>query len=260
MSCATQEEIAHAIGYSRQAIGEFLDSLQYARNETGGVSGILSENGELIVDGEPRALGEGDDEEDTNSLGVYQLDKRLLIKAHHLDEHFKPPLYNVWKQQERSSGPSHFGNSEITWLDNLLYLYTKPFDIVIDPFAGSGSTIDLCKARLRRYLVSDRKPVDIRADIRTHDLTDEVLAPPSWKAVKLVYLDPPYWKQAEGKYSNDPTDLANMPLEQFTKTLTGVIHQYAEKLKRARVELAFIALLLQPTQWNAPEHAYTDPI
>src|SRR6202035_174176 len=24
------------------------------------------------------------------------------------------------------------GNSEVRWLDNLLYLYTKPFDIVVD--------------------------------------------------------------------------------------------------------------------------------
>ena len=49
---------------------------------------------------------------------------------------FEPPLYNIWKQQEKSSGSSHFGNSEPRWVDNLLYLYTEPFDIVVDPFAG----------------------------------------------------------------------------------------------------------------------------
>jgi len=72
-----------------------------------------------------------------------------------------------------------------------------------------------------------------------------------------VYLDPPYWKQAEGQYSPDPTDLANMPLEAFTETLAELIKQYAEKLKRGRAS-AHIALLLQPTQWNAPDHRYTD--
>ncbi|MGI8567578.1 MAG: hypothetical protein ACR2KT_00050 [Methylocella sp.] len=35
---------------------------------------------------------------------------------------------------------SHFGNSEVRWLDNLLYLYTKPFDVVVDTFA-SGETV-----------------------------------------------------------------------------------------------------------------------
>lgn len=55
---------------------------------------------------------------------------------------FDVPIYNIWKQQEKTAGASHFGNSEVRWVDNLLYLYTKPFDIVIDPFAGGGSTID----------------------------------------------------------------------------------------------------------------------
>ena len=60
---------------------------------------------------------------------------------------FKTPIYNVWKQQEKTAGSTHPGNSEIRWLDNLLYLYTEPFDIVVDPFAGGGSTIDICKKR-----------------------------------------------------------------------------------------------------------------
>src|SRR5260370_21610662 len=67
-------------------------------------------------------------------------------------------FYNIWKQQHKTEGSKHFGNSEVRWVDNLLYSYTKPFDIVVDPFAGGGSTIDICKKRFRRYLVSDRKP------------------------------------------------------------------------------------------------------
>lgn len=262
LACDSQEEIAQQIGYSRPAVNEFLDVLQNVRKRTGAVSDISSENGPLVhgelFQGLP--VADDDEEEDTGSLGVYRFDPRALIRAQHLDEHFTPPLYNIWKQQERSAGQGHFGNSEITWLDNLLYLYTQPFDIVIDPFAGSGSTIDLCKMRLRRYLVSDRKPVDIRSDIRPHDVTTGVLAPPSWKPVKLVYLDPPYWKQAEGQYSSDPTDLANMPLETFTQTLARLVKRYGEKLRRAGVPQAYIALLLQPTQWKAPEHQYTDHV
>lgn len=72
---------------------------------------------------------------------------------------FDPPLYNVWKQQTRTPGSAHFGNSEARWVDNLLYLYTQSFDIVVDPFAGGGSTIDVCRKRFRRYWVSDRKPI-----------------------------------------------------------------------------------------------------
>jgi DNA modification methylase len=262
MACYSNVEIAERVGYTEKSIREFIDLLHNRENGTSSVSPIVSENDELTLD----ALQEFDEsadteiDDDSNSLGVYELDKRLLIKANHLDEHYKPPLYNIWKQQEKSDSVGHFGNSEVTWLDHLLYLYTAPFDIIIDPFGGGGSTIDLCKSRLRRYLVSDRQPIDIRSDIRRHDITDGILSPPAWKTVKLVYLDPPYWKQAEGKYSVDPTDLANMDLERFTVTLVTLIKEYAEKLKRARVEDAVIALLMQPTQWRAPEHAYTDHI
>jgi len=168
-----------------------------------------------------------------------------------------PPLYNVWKQQEKTAGASHFGNSEVRWLDNLLYLYTKPLDIVIDPFAGGGSTIDLCRKRFRRYWVGDRKPVVEReTEIRQHDLTTGLPdLKGRWGDVKLVYLDPPYWKQAEGQYSKDKTDLANMTLDAFNETLAGIIRGFAGKLKDA-----YIALIIQPTQWKAPERAFTDHV
>jgi hypothetical protein len=51
---------------------------------------------------------------------------------------FDPPIYNIWKQQAKSGDVSHFGNTEVRWVDNLLYFYTSPFDVVIDPFGGSG--------------------------------------------------------------------------------------------------------------------------
>ena len=177
-------------------------------------------------------------------------------RANHAEEAFKTPIYNIWKQQEKTSGSSHFGNSEVRWLDNLLYLYTKPFDVVIDPFAGGGSTVDLCKKRFRRYWVSDRKPiVEREKDIRQHDLTEGLPPLPRWKDVSLVYLDPPYWLQAAGEYSEDPTDLANMNLAQFNETLAGVINGFSKKLSNA-----YIALIIQPTQWKAPERQFTDHV
>jgi ParB-like chromosome segregation protein Spo0J len=184
------------------------------------------------------------------------LNKTQLAAAEHAAD-FDPPLYNIWKQQEKTNGSGHFGNSEVRWLDNLLYLYTQPFDIVIDPFAGGGSTIDLCRKRFRRYFVSDRLPiVEREKDIRKHDvIVDGLPKPPQWKDVRLVYLDPPYWKQAEGQYSNAKTDLGNMPLEAFTDALAGIINGYAKKL-----ETGYIALLMQPTQWKAPERRFTDHV
>lgn len=177
---------------------------------------------------------------------------------------FDPPIYNVWKLQNKTNQVDHFGNSEPKWVENLLYLYTEPSSIVVDPFAGSGSTIDVCKKRGRRYFVSDRKPIVEREhEIRQHDLIDaegsvHMPAVPRWKDVDLVYLDPPYWRQAEGQYSSDPTDLGNMPLQQFNAALAGIISAFAKKLKNGRPR--YIALIIQPTQWKAEGRQYTDHI
>jgi hypothetical protein len=101
-----------------------------------------------------------------------KLRKDESANAEHTTD-FTPPIYNIWKQQEKTSGSSHFGNSEVRWVDNLLYLYTNPFDVVLDPFAGGGSTIDICKRRFRRNMFSDRKPiVERETEIRQYDLID----------------------------------------------------------------------------------------
>ena len=215
LACWTQQEIADEIGVTQ---GEIAKSIP---------------NGDIAI-----------------------LNKSERAAAEHATD-FDPPIYNVWKQQEKTKGNDHFGNSEVRWLDNLLYLYTSPFDVVIDPFAGGGSTIDLCRKRFRRYFVSDRKPiVEREKEIRSHDVvTDGLPKPPQWKDVNLVYLDPPYWKQAENKYSKDKTDLANMDLDAFHDTCSDLIGSFAKKLSGS-----VIALLMQPTQWNSPKHEYTDHV
>lgn len=215
MACYTQQEIADAVGIPRKTVDD--------------------------------TFGEFGD--------VSKLAKSDQSSAEHATD-FTQPIYNIWKQQEKTNGSSHFGNSEVRWVDNLLYFYTKPFDVVLDPFAGGGSTIDICKKRFRRYMVSDRKPiVEREKEIRQHDLKDGPLKPPQWKDVKLVYLDPPYWIQAEGQYSNDAEDLGNQSLEDFTANLAKTINDYAKKLTDA-----YIALIIQPTQWKAPERQFTDHI
>lgn len=253
LACYTTEEIAEAAGLKPRATSTRAEVI--AKSFPGKDFAITDSP-------EPE-----DDEEDSAAGGGLQPSKSELAAAVHQSD-FEPPIYNIWKQQEKSSSVAHFGNSEQRWLDNLLYLYTQPLDIVIDPFAGSGSTIDVCRKRWRRYWASDRKPIVSRAaenelgGIRQHDLVAEdgsINLPDlrgRWNQVKLVYLDAPYWKQAEGQYSNDPTDLANMSLEDFNKTLAGLINGFAKKLHAG----AAIALIIQPTQWKAPERQFTDHV
>lgn len=168
---------------------------------------------------------------------------------------FEQQLYNVWKRQLKTNEVSHPGNSEQSILENLLHAYTEPFDVVVDPCAGGGSTIDVCKARFRRYHVSDLTPAITREnEIRQNDLTAQLPCVPRWNAVKLVYLDPPYWKQAEGWYGDSPSNLANMDAEAFHAELAGIVDRFAAKLQVG----AKIAMLIQPTQWKAPGRGFVD--
>ena len=71
----------------------------------------------------------------------------------------------------------------------------------------------------------------------------------------MTYLDPPYWRQAAGQYSDDAADLANMPLEEFTKTMADLVKGIASKQSKG-----VIALLIQPTQWSADNRQFTDHV
>ena len=165
------------------------------------------------------------------------------------------PIYNVWLLPKNPNPYKFFGVCHPSIIDNLLSLYTEPFDIVIDAFAGAGTTIDVCKRRSRRYWISDRKPFPARIDeIRKLDIAQEL---PSlnkrWSKVSLTFLDPPYWHQAKGRYSNAPEDLGNMSLKDFNKNLSTVINRIAKKQSKG-----FVALLIQPTQWKSPDKEFTD--
>jgi hypothetical protein len=131
-------------------------------------------------------------------------------------------VYDVWNFAKAENEVRHFGNIPPQIIDNLLYLCTKPFDVVFDPFGGGGSTFDVCRRRNRRCWISDLTVKPSRKDdIRQHDITTGI-GLPKGLVPDLVFLDPPYWKQAAGKYSDEATDLGNVDLETFLSTLAGI--------------------------------------
>jgi DNA modification methylase len=63
--------------------------------------------------------------------------------------------FDVWSFQNGGGDSSYFGRMPPAVVENLLWLYTEPGDIVVDPFAGGGTTIDVAKAMGRRVWASD---------------------------------------------------------------------------------------------------------
>lgn len=154
--------------------------------------------------------------------------------------------FDVWsfqKADDNAGTASHFGRMPPQVVENLLWLYTEPGDIVFDPFAGGGTTIDVAKRMGRRVWASDIKPASDLLPIHEHDITTgwPEKAP---KKADFILLDPPYWRQAKGRYSDDPADLGNVSLDAFRKAWAAVVKTCKAHLS-AKGKLAFI---ISPTQ------------
>jgi len=137
-------------------------------------------------------------------------------------------IYNVWyfHALDPRFGVGHPGNVPGQIVQNLNWYYTKPGDLVVDIFAGGGTTLDVCKFDdddfgNRECLAYDIEPHFARNDIKRWDVVAKGL--PKFKHAQLVFLDPPYWKQKKGEYSGDATNLANLGLNEFHDALTKIV-------------------------------------
>src|SRR5689334_15554966 len=128
--------------------------------------------------------------------------------------HKKPPLRlqvtTLWDYPSQDYGDTHQGRpgykgatpSYIIW--NLLQRYTKEKDLVVDPFAGSGTTLDVARDLNRRALGYDVHPT--RKDIFRVDARK--LPPELSGKVDLVFMDPPYSTHLD--YGEDPRDIGKL--------------------------------------------------
>ena len=158
------------------------------------------------------------------------------------EDDFKPYLYNIWNlQKQDNSMPDRFGSFPNPFMENLLYYHTEPLDVVYDPMAGGGTTVDACKKMFRRYYCADRKVTPGReADIKEFELSAGI--PPDLPKPALVFLDPPYSILAKGEYADEKedTDLGNMSVEDFYQ----VFHAFIIELSKWGVKQ--IAYLIRP--------------
>jgi DNA-binding transcriptional regulator YiaG len=163
--------------------------------------------------------------------------KRKAAEIEPPDPHM---AFDVWSYGKYDGDNSRFGKLHPGVVENLLWLYTEPGQIVFDPFAGAGTTIHVAKQMGRRVWASDRVSASEypTLPIHTHDIsTGWPDGAPS--KVDFVLLDPPYWIQAAGRYSDDPADLSNMTLDDFMAAWSSTVKSCAEHL-RAGGRLAFI--------------------
>ncbi len=108
---------------------------------------------------------------------------------------------------------------------NLIWRYTKPGDLVVDPMAGSGTTCDVAEEEGRRAVCLDIAPPrrdEVQADARLIPLPDSV--------ADLVFVDSPYGDNI--MYNNHPGCLC-LPAESevFYEELENVMRECLRVLK-----------------------------
>jgi hypothetical protein len=154
--------------------------------------------------------------------------------------------FDVWQfpTTDRDAGgqQSYFGAVPPQVIENLLWFFTEPGATVVDLFAGSGTTVDVAKRMGRRVWAADIRGnhYSPHLPIHAHDATTGWPESAPRKA-DLVFLDPPYWKQAIGRYSSEPNELAEMTLDDFTAAWASVV-------KSATDHAARVAFIISPTQ------------
>jgi len=160
-------------------------------------------------------------------------------------EGFNPEITTLWDfpQCDPKYGKVYPGRMPGQVVENLLrFCKIEKRELVVDPLAGGGTTIDVCNAKGVRCSAFDLAP--IREDIKHNDISLGI--PVENKTANLVILDPPYWRAKEGRYSaqkkGKEVDLAHVPLETFYNIMAKTADECLRILKPSGV----VALLMAP--------------
>jgi DNA modification methylase len=157
----------------------------------------------------------------------------------------KPPLKlqttTLWDYPSQHYGESVQGDpnfagatpSYVIW--NLLTRYSRAGDLVLDPMAGSGTTLDVCRDLGRRCLAYDLapgRPDIVRADARSLPLDSGT--------ADFVFVDPPYSTHLD--YSDDPACIGKLDAggTDYYAALDAVFAEMHRVLKLRRFAAVYV--------------------
>jgi hypothetical protein len=240
----TQQEIGDLLGVSRQTITED------AKNSGSGVSGIRALAKDRVERHEiarrfnlPPTLVEAvvlSGQDDAARL------KRLDIKVQPYDVWQFPGCHDLM-------GDAHPGRIPGELLCHVLYFLTDPGDLVVDPMAGSGTTLDACLLMGRKARGYDIDARHGRVDVEPHDLTQGW--PESVARARLVFWDPPYFSKMDstqiGPDGYIDGSVSKLDPDGYLKFFAERFVQLAETV-RLGTQLAFLMSDWDPE--NAKDH------
>jgi adenine-specific DNA-methyltransferase len=169
--------------------------------------------------------------------------KNPYVRFHKLE---KPPireqLTTLWDYPSQHYGKGEQGSSRyrgatpswVIW--NVLAKYTREGDLVVDPFCGSGTTLDVCRDLRRKGRGFDVAPAreDIeRADARSLPLDDG--------AARCLFMDPPYADNLT--YSDDPDCIGKLRGDDgsWHEAMEQTLREAARVVRKDGVVAVFVA-------------------
>jgi ParB/RepB/Spo0J family partition protein len=167
---------------------------------------------------------------------------------------FRPTPYDVWPfRRDEAHGVPHPGAIPGAIVAHLLHYYSRPGDLVVDPMAGGGTTLDVCAAMGRRCLAYDLAPA--RGEIVAHDVTGGL--PEACAGCDLIFVDPPYHTLRAWRYAE--VGVGEAPLAGWLRFLEDLARAALERLRPG----GYLALLLAnqtekdlPAGYGYLDHAF----
>lgn len=154
-------------------------------------------------------------------------------------------FYTSWQFAENDPrfGIPHPGRIPGQIPANVIYYFTEPGDLVVDPMAGGGSALDAAEFLGREAIGLDVVPR--RAEIIQHDISNGF--PHSCKGCQLIFMDPPYWNMKDEGYSD--LSSSRKSLEEFRQWYRVLM---ANAAKTVRVG-GFVAVINMSQFFRLPD-------
>ena len=170
---------------------------------------------------------------------IVEQKERIRKRINDVDIEDEIPLIEattLWDFPKQSYGRTPKGDNKYPGvtpaliLYNLIWRYTSPGDLVVDPMCGSGTTIDVCNEEKRRVLGYDIAPVRpdiIQNDARKIPLDDD--------SVDMVFIDSPYGDNVRYNDHRDCIGKISSETEQFYDELEKVMQESYRILKEGKI-------------------------
>jgi DNA modification methylase len=165
-------------------------------------------------------------------------DNSMMMKIVKVTAEDKPRLESttLWDYPRQSYGKTQKGSNKYAGVTpafviyNMVKRYTEPGDLVLDPMAGSGTTLDVCNEEGRRCIAYDVSST--RSDIIQNDARKLPLASAT---VDMIFIDSPYGDNLN--YNDHPGNIGKISAEddQFYEELDKVMAECYRVLRPGKV-------------------------